>query len=259
MQGELCDRIALTLSTGQIHDPHGYEALACLKLPGPSYLSVLRTLHLALKPKLYVEIGVRLGTSLMQADPETRCIAIDPAPAWPLVPKRPNIQYNISTSDGFFAREEKREACRGFDLAFIDGDHSFAQAAKDFENLEKLAGPTSIIAIHDVIPMDEKTAQAEAASPEGFHTGDVWRLMREIVRWRRDLVAFTIACAPSGLGIVGRFGSYSYGTGTTAWYQRSEPEPYTHDWTVQTRMLNIIPNEPDAIRAAFAGGDHVRI
>jgi hypothetical protein len=37
--------------------------------------------------------------------------------------------------------------------ALIDGDRSFAKTLRDFENLEALAAPNSIIAIHDVVPM----------------------------------------------------------------------------------------------------------
>jgi hypothetical protein len=64
VQREICERIAQTLATGIVHDHHGYDALAYVKLPGPNYLATLRALHMALQPKLYVEIGVRDGDSL---------------------------------------------------------------------------------------------------------------------------------------------------------------------------------------------------
>lgn len=240
-QSDLCARIAHALATAPIHDHLGYEALAYLKLPGPDYRVLLRFLHEALQPKLYVEIGVRDGGSLALALPETRCIGVDPA-AGP--PTRPNTAITTATSDRFFEREECRESARGFDLAFIDGDHSFDQAMRDFENLEMLAKPSSIICIHDVIPMDERTSKPEALT--AFHTGDVWRLMASIVAGRDDLVAFTVACPPTGLGIVGRFKDFVAG-----W--PIEDAPLDMDWDNLVRRLNIVPNDGKAIGEALLG------
>jgi hypothetical protein len=42
---------------------------------------------------------------------------------------RPNTVFEIATSDAFFANDKACEKARGFDLAFIDGDHSFGSAA----------------------------------------------------------------------------------------------------------------------------------
>jgi len=239
MQAEICERIAETLETAPIHDHLGYEALAYIKLPGPDYLKVLHTLHCVLEPKLYVEIGVRRGDSMKQALPETRVIGIDPSPS---VGFRPNTVIASATSDEFFKLEVNREKCRGFDLALIDGDHSFDQALRDFQNLEALAKPTSIICLHDVIPMDERTAQPKSDGVS-FHTGDVWKLMASLVATRQDLIAFTIATPPTGLGVVGRFGSNT----RAAWFDWKFPST----WDEQVKFLNIIPNNADAVRAAF--------
>lgn len=243
-QPELCERIDHVLKTAPIHDHLGYEALAYLKLPGPDYLAVLHALHRSLKPKLYIEIGTRRGASLMQALPETRCIGIDPVAQ---IEPRPNTLVANATSDAFFAVEHNREKCRGFDLAFIDGDHSYEQARRDFENLAELAGPQSIIALHDVIPMDERTATPQAQS--SFHTGDVWKLMADIVHEQRDLIAFTVACPPTGLGIVGRLGGM--------WPLVGQPWPLIPPWELQEKILNIVPNTPAAISAAFRGNSNV--
>ena len=59
----------------------------------------------------------------------------------------------MATSDVFFERSENRVRAHGFGLAVIDGDHSFAQALRDFQNLEALAA-----ANYDVIPKDAKPA-----------------------------------------------------------------------------------------------------
>lgn len=244
MQRELCARIAHTLAAAPVNDHLGYEALAHLKLPGADYRHVLRFLHLALRPKLYVEIGVRDGGSLDLVQAGTRCVAIDPAPAIATLP--PNVALVVSTSDNFFAHEPNRENCRGFDLAFIDGDHSFDQALRDFENLEALAKPTSIICLHDVIPMDARTATPKAET--SFHTGDVWRLMATIVAERTDLVAFTVACPPSGLGIIGHLGEEM---GVHSDLFRDVDVDMDWDWLAS--RLNIVANDGRAIGAALKG------
>jgi predicted O-methyltransferase YrrM len=248
-QSALCVRIAKVLSAHDV-DLGGYGALARLKLPGPEYLEVLRMLHLALEPKLYVEIGVRNGDSLHVASPSTRCIGIDPMPAGHVATMRPNLKLAVTTSDNFFANEAQRESARGFDLAFIDGDHSYEQALRDFQNLEAIARPHSVVALHDVIPMDAATAGPESRSMP-FHSGEIWRLMATIVKNRSDLTAFTIACPPTGLSVVGRFGR-SRSRVPFPHPPKSDEFPWM-DWKEQCRMLNIVENDGTAIADAFKG------
>lgn len=245
VQEEICARIARVLADKDIYDPEGYETLANLKLPGRHYLQVLAALHRVLQPKLYLEIGVHRGMSLRLASPATKCIAIDPEP---IVEHQPvNTLLAITTSDKFFASDAQRARAKGFDLAFIDGDHNAEQARRDFENLEGLAGPHSVIVLHDVIPMDERTAQPVPSGPGSFWSGDVWRLMAGIVDGRPDLVAFTVACPPSGLGIIGRFGNAPWRGAVTPLLACGFPA----EWAEQRRLLNIVPNDPQSILAAF--------
>lgn len=236
MQREICARIAQVLSTGTVTDWRGYEALARLKLPGPDYLQVLKSLHHSCWPKLYVEIGVRGGDSLRCAHPNTRCIGIEKE-FNPVLAQQVNWVMNYTTSDHFF--EIRADTARGFDLAFIDGDHSFEQALRDFNNLEALAKPSSIICLHDVIPMDEHTSRAEETS---FHTGEVWRLMQAIVAERHDLMAFTVPCAPSGLGMIGKFDNAEFSIEKAHWAARAleyADVPFPGDWDAQVRLLRI--------------------
>lgn len=240
MQRELCRRIDETLARSPIHDHLGYEALAYLKLPGPDYKAVLGVMHRAIKPRLYVEIGVRRGDTLALAGPDTHLIGIDPNPQlgdFPIEGRR--LSMNVTTSDRFFQDEKRRETARGFDLAFIDGDHDARQVQRDFNNLESLAGKHSMIVLHDVIPMDARTSTPDVQS--SFHTGDAWRAMAGLVA-RRDMRAFTIACPPTGLGVVSGFGHWDL-----------NPElPLDMDWDVLVKRLNIVANEPSAITAALA-------
>jgi hypothetical protein len=94
----------------------------------------------------------------------------DPAPNPKLVEDgRPHATFAIATSNAFFERPENRVRAQGSQRALIDGDHSLAKALRGFENLEALAAPNSIIAIHDMVPdnMDARTATSKAET--AFH------------------------------------------------------------------------------------------
>jgi Methyltransferase domain len=252
VQTEICRRIDAALATGRVADPTGYDALARVKLPGPDYLAVLRRIHDVLRPRLYVEIGVRNGDSMRQAGPETDCVGIDPAVAWHVETVSRCRQFFRLTSDEAFANPDIRAYLWEFDLAFIDGDHTYAQARRDFENLAALARPGSVILLHDVIPMDERTATPVCRT--GFWTGDVWRLMREIVHaanvWARDGVfsAFTIPCAPSGLGMAVCPGI------PVGIPQEAPPPQFPYEWRDVAVGLNVVdlPVALELLRTAAA-------
>jgi len=94
--------------------------------------------------------AIRRASSLVSA----RRRIVDPAPNPKRVEEgRPHTTFAIATSDAFFERPETRVRAQGSQRALIDGDGSVAKALHGFENLETLAAPNSIIAIHDVVPM----------------------------------------------------------------------------------------------------------
>jgi hypothetical protein len=164
------------------------------------YLTLLDRLQQHLRPRTYVEIGVRFGTSLRLALPGTSTVGIDPAAdiRYP-VPRRSRI-FDM-TSDDFFATHELREVLGGpVDMAFIDGMHLFEFALRDFVNLERAAGPSSVILIHDCYPIDAATASRERSTK--LWSGDVWKLTLILREHRPDLRVVTVDAAPTGLAIV---------------------------------------------------------
>ena len=82
-------------------------------------------------------------------------------------------------------------------FGFIDGLHTFEQALKDFINVEAHVARNSLILLHDTIPLDERTQNRVATT--GFYTGDVWKIVPCLKRYRPDLRIVTIAAAPTGL------------------------------------------------------------
>ena len=158
------------------------------------YLEILDRLHRELAPAHYLEIGVRHGISLALArGPAT---GVDPAPA--LDRDLPQTARVVPlTSDEFFAGQTGGVRP---DLCFIDGMHLFEYALRDFMNFERCAAPGALAVIDDVLP--NHPAQAERERRTRAWTGDVWRLVEVLQRYRPDLFLLPLDTAPAGLLLV---------------------------------------------------------
>jgi tetratricopeptide (TPR) repeat protein len=180
--------------------PGLYMILSQMEMPGPFYLDLLPLIHAHLRPRTYVEIGVETGQTLRLVHPETRAIGIDPKPVISHALSARTAVHAV-TSDEYFARHDVRVELGGMpiDLAFIDGMHHFEFALRDFINIEKHCIPSSTILIHDCYPFDRLTAERERHVE--FWSGDIWRLMLALKKYRPDLRLYTVAAAPTGLGI----------------------------------------------------------
>lgn len=162
------------------------------------YLVVLEDLHRAIEPLGYLEIGVRFGRSLALA--RGPAIGIDPRPE--LQSEQPgSTRIYAQTSDDFFATSATSALTEPVELAFIDGLHQFEAALRDFMNIERVAAPGAIIAIDDVLPNHQ--AQALRERRTRAWTGDVWKMIGTLKRWRPDLVIVLLDVSPAGCLLVG--------------------------------------------------------
>jgi len=195
---ELCHRALAQCDYGR-----AWRMLAELELPGEDYLALLARVHRHVRPATYLEVGVARGDSLRLLAPETRALAIDPAPRLKQ-PFGPLQKLFLETSDEFFARHDAVAELGGrrIRMAFIDGMHRFEFALRDFLNIERLAEPDTLVFIHDCYPLDARTAAREQTT--AFWSGDVWRLIVLLKRHRPDLAIHTIAAPPTGLGLITR-------------------------------------------------------
>jgi hypothetical protein len=175
--------------------------LAELRMPVESYLVWLDWLYQRLSPGVALEIGVFQGHSLALHRPPTVAIGVDPQPLLSQ-PLRTETHVFPETSDTFFAKERLASLVgrRRIDVTFIDGLHRFEQSLRDVINAEAHADPGGAIVLHDTIPLDEVTQRRERCTQ--FYTGDVWRTVVCLKKYRPDLEVFTIATPPSGLTIV---------------------------------------------------------
>ena len=175
--------------------------LANLYLQGRSYEQIIADIHQHVRPRSYVEIGVATGKSLRLVRAETVALGVDPDPAIQFE-LSPNTRVFRETSDDFFSRRDVRGELGGLDvdLAFIDGLHHFDFALRDFINLERLCGRGATILAHDCLPLDRASSQRERKS--GFWSGDVWRLIVLLKKYRPDLRIHVVAAPPTGLAII---------------------------------------------------------
>lgn len=197
---ELCKE-ALRTEDYSVAHLRAHHMLAELEFPGEDYFRILARIHEYLKPATYLEIGIDQGDSFEIVMPETLALGVDPNPR-PQKPLGPNQRVFAQTSDDFFERRDVVSELGGktLDLAFIDGMHLFEYALRDFINLEKYCAADSIILIHDVYPIDATSAARERVS--WFWSGDIWRLILALKKYRPDLSVNVIGTRPTGLGII---------------------------------------------------------
>lgn len=177
------------------------ESIAFKHLPGIGYREWLTYLHKLLQPRVYLEIGIEYGYSLACTLPTTQVIGIDPNYLIPDVLENWKL-YRLTSNEFFESDWHER-----LDFAFIDGMHTFDQALRDFINVEKYCSYDSVVAFHDTYPTNLLAASRERKSI--FWTGDTWKIVLILLRYRKDLQVFTIPTYPSGLTLVRRMDNTS--------------------------------------------------
>jgi hypothetical protein len=228
-------------------------AQAQARFPGENYFSVLCRIVDTMRPRTYLEIGVAAGDSLRQVSAPTLAIGVDPKPGISGA-LAPNQRVFAETSDDFFAAHDVRAEFGGLpvDLAFIDGMHHFEFALRDFANIERLSTPQSTILIHDTYPLDRVTAERERQRT--FWSGDIWRLVVLLKKYRPGLAIHTIATAPTGLTLV-----RNLDPGSRLLFERHDElcrEFLALDYSsIENDMpgkLNLFPNDWEKVRALLA-------
>lgn len=231
-----------------------HEMMARIALPGMYYTEVLAAVHAQLKPRSYLEIGVASGKTIALAAAHTRAVSVDPEPAI-RQPLGRNVQIIKATSDEFFAHHDVTTLFgqSRIELAFIDGMHHFEFALRDFVAIERLASPRSTIMLHDCYPLDRRTSERVRSTV--FWSGDCWRLILALKKYRPDLAINTIATAPTGLAIVRNLDPHS--SGLRERMNDIVAEFLAVDYAVldpdKPSMLNLFPNDAVQIGALLSG------
>lgn len=142
----------------------------------------INTLVEKLSYKTYLEIGVALGETFLNAKIETKR-AVDPNFRFDYRSvETQNVRFYEIPSDEYFSHHVKQEK---FDLVFLDGLHTFEQTFRDFCNALTATHDRSIIIIDDTIPSDVYSSwpnqaeavrfRAESGGKGGAWHGDVFK------------------------------------------------------------------------------------
>jgi hypothetical protein len=183
------------------------QAASGRRAAGDNYLVLLRALHTILKPRTYFEIGSEAGISLSLA--ECASVAVDPAFGLKkdVIRRKPSLHLYHTTSDAFF-RSVDPTAILGdkIELAFLDGMHLYEFLLRDFMNTERYCRRNSIIALHDCVPSDLLMTRRFQNNPEKTlppsWTGDVWKMVPILKKYRPDLAITVTDASPTGLVLI---------------------------------------------------------
>ncbi len=224
------------------------DFIGAIEIEGEHYAKLLERIHRHLHPRTYLEIGTDTGQSLALAAPDTIAIGVDPKPKI-AVALGANHRVHVATSDEFFARNDVRALLGGpVELAFIDGMHLFEFALRDFINLETLCTRDSTVLVHDVFPRDRLTAERDRKA--AFWTGDVWRLVLCLKKYRTDLWIHTVAAPPSGLAVIRNLdpASRKLAENLERLYKEFLPIDYSSIEKEKRLALNWYPNDWENVR-----------
>ena len=175
-------------------------------LIGPQYRAFIWELLRRKNARNYMEIGVRDGGTIVNATCPT--IGVDPNFAFRISPvgKKRALHLFQMTSDDFF-REYDPKAILGapVDFAFLDGLHQFEYLLRDFINTERHCSRDSVILLDDCLPVNiEMTERVHTRETRvdveirNFWTGDVWKVVSILRKYRPDLRITPIDVQPTG-------------------------------------------------------------
>ena len=185
------------------------DATNSFRMLGVPYWPFLAALHTQLAPRTYLEVGTAIGKSLELAHCDA--IAVDPEIELQVgisaTSNRSRTFFFQMASDTFFATENVPQLLgRPVDMAFLDGMHLFEFLLRDLIGTEAACHPRSLILLHDCVPLNPRMAMRQwlpgdpsERETAKFWTGDVWKLLPILKKYRPDLSLHVLDCPPTGL------------------------------------------------------------
>ncbi|MFY0692178.1 MAG: glycosyltransferase [Paracoccaceae bacterium] len=170
---------------------------------GLHYLSFLEALHENLQPDWYLEIGTQTGASLKLS--RAKSVSVDPVYKLrhEIIGNKPEFFAFQETSDAFFEADRLSKLGAKIDMAFLDGMHLFEYLLRDFIGTERSCAKDGIIVLHDCLPWNSSMARrARGQAETSSWTGDVWKMVPVLQKYRPDLDLDVVDAAPTGLVIV---------------------------------------------------------
>lgn len=181
-------------------------------LPGLQYLDFFRLMNENLCPDTYFEIGTNEGNSLTAFACDALCVDPRFIVEQNVLAARTRSFFFQMTSDAFFRRHKIRQFFPdGPDICFLDGMHRFEFLLRDFINTERECHDRSMILLHDCLPSNERMAERVPRTDEDEDpatryawTGDVWRMLPVLKKYRPDLRVLVLDSGPTGVVVCSR-------------------------------------------------------
>ncbi len=174
-----------------------------IRAKGQHYTRFLDQLHQTNLFDWYMEIGCRTGRTF--APVRSKTLAVDPffLTETNIIGTKPALHLFQTTSDDFFASGFLKKMGIKLSFSFLDGMHLFEFLVRDFMNTEAYSTPSGVIAMHDCCPSGfEMTTRDLGNLPRGSWTGDVWKLIPILQKYRPKLRITVLDCKPTGLVLV---------------------------------------------------------
>lgn len=149
----------------------------------------------------YFEIGSNLGNSLLPIAAKT--VAVDPQfkIEQNVIGRKRVCMFFQMNSDDFFAEYKLSDLFQGpLDVAFLDGMHQYEYLLRDFMNTEKHSSRNSTIILHDCLPT--RMGMTTRHQKDRWWTGDVWKVVPILQKYRPDLKLAILDCRPTGLVLI---------------------------------------------------------
>jgi hypothetical protein len=167
---------------------------------GQRYTEYFDIFHQKISVDWYLEIGCRAGRSF--APVVSKTVAVDPffKAEENIIGAKPKLFVFQQTSDDFFTEDNLKSMGIKLSYSFLDGMHLVEYLLRDFINTEANSDPKGVIAMHDCLPFAYPQLSRDLANlPRGPWTGDVWKLIPILQKYRPDLKLTILSCRPTGL------------------------------------------------------------
>ena len=151
------------------------------------------------KREKYLEVGIFKGATFQNVYANEKWgVDIDPAFDISRLPNRTTVF--VEPSDNFFSKLSEEKV---FDMIYIDAEHTFDQAYREFVHAMNHLENWGVILLDDTVPFDsvaaisdESESKKEALrvhqSKVWSHQGDVWKLIFQVKNQHKEVVVRTI-------------------------------------------------------------------
>lgn len=153
------------------------------------FIKILASIY---KPNTYVELGLYEGETIEKVQPyikEGYGVDLNKNNHLERLKKYQNLHIIYKTTDEFFNDFDKK-----IDMAFIDADHCFESALKDFNNIFNRLNDNGVIIMHDTDP-DSNDLFVNT------RCGDSYKIVK-LLETQNDINIYTIPIAEAGLSII---------------------------------------------------------